>query len=87
MEISIQGQTIYYEVYGTGTPILFLHGYMLDHGVMIGAFEPIFAETAGWQRIYVDMPGMGFSEALKERLNSDHMLDIYRWLCDRSYWR
>lgn len=76
MEISVQGQTLYYETYGNGFPILFLHGYLLDNGVMIGAFEPIFKHIEGFQRIYVDMPGMGYSEPLKNDPTSDHMLSV-----------
>ena len=50
---------MFYRTEGEGTPILFLHGWPTDHQIMVGAFEPIFRERAGYERIYVDLPGMG----------------------------
>lgn len=63
MDITINNTSVHYVVHGEGFPILFLHGYTLDHEVMVGAFEPIFQERTGYQRIYVDMPGMGRTPA------------------------
>ena len=50
---------LHYKVEGEGVPIVMLHGRPTDHHAMVGAFEPIFAGKIGWQRIYVDLPGMG----------------------------
>lgn len=50
---------MYYEVHGEGQPVLLLHGSPSDHNMTASAFEPIFREREGYQRIYVDLPGMG----------------------------
>ncbi len=57
---------------GAGRPLLMLHGLMLDHRSVL-PFETVFAAQAGWQRIYVDLPGMGQSPCGDIR-NSDDML-------------
>lgn len=48
--------------YGVGTPILIIHGFCLDHRLLLG-LDPIFAEEGKWRRVYVDLPGMGMSGA------------------------
>ncbi len=59
MIFTLKDLQLHYEIRGAGTPLLMLHGQPTDRRVMISAFEPIFAERTGWQRIYVDLPGMG----------------------------
>lgn len=59
MQITIDNTPIYYVTHGEGFPIIILHGFYLDHTPMIGACEPIFEAYDGYQRIYMDMPGMG----------------------------
>lgn len=66
---------IYYEVIGTGTPIVMLHGYSPDHRLMKGCMEPVFAEREGWKRIYIDLPGMGKTTDYEKINNSDEMLE------------
>lgn len=65
----------YYEVIGTGTPIVMLHGYSPDHRLMKGCMEPVFAEREGWKRIYIDLPGMGKTTDYEKINNSDEMLE------------
>ncbi|CEG29732.1 alpha/beta fold hydrolase [Bacillus sp. B-jedd] len=65
---------IYYEEIGNGTPIIMIHGYTPDHRLMRGCMEPIFAAKNGWQRIYIDLPGMGLTKKYNEISNSDEML-------------
>ena len=44
---------INYEIVGSGTPILMIHGMGVDHRVMKNSFEPIFKKYPnGWKRIY-----------------------------------
>ena len=57
---------------GEGQPILLLHGIMLDHRSVL-PLERVFANRAGWRRIYIDLPGMGQSPCGDIR-NSDDML-------------
>jgi len=59
MTCEIQGISIYYEQYGEGKPVLFIHGWSMDHRLMSGCFEPVFNELRGYRRIYLDLPGMG----------------------------
>jgi pimeloyl-ACP methyl ester carboxylesterase len=65
---------IFYEVRGTGRPVLMLHGWSLDHHHMMIAFEPVFAGRSGWERIYLDLPGHGRSPAPDSINNQDDIL-------------
>ncbi|MBP3044165.1 alpha/beta hydrolase [Arthrobacter jiangjiafuii] len=47
--------------YGSGTPLLLIHGFCLDHRLLLG-LDPVFA-AGGWRRVYLDLPGMGRSAA------------------------
>ena len=59
MVCSVKDIPVYYEEYGEGKPILFIHGYSLDHRMMTGCMEPIFITEQNFRRIYIDLPGMG----------------------------
>ncbi len=67
---------VYYEDVGSGTPIIVLHGFTLDHRSMIACLEPVFAEYEGWRRIYLDLPGHGKTKGTDWIRNSDDMLEI-----------
>ena len=60
---------------GAGTPVLALHGWTPDHRLMLGCLEPLFAERAGYRRLYPDLPGMGKSPAPPSIASSDDVLD------------
>jgi pimeloyl-ACP methyl ester carboxylesterase len=66
---------VHYEIYGTGRPIVMIHGFTPDHRLMSGCIEPIFTKREGWQRIYIDLPGMGLTKEYEQIQNSDEMLD------------
>lgn len=83
MECIIKGLSINYEAVGSGKPVLLLHGYGVDHRLMVGCMEPIFKQRSGYKRIYMDLPGMGRSEGAEWIRNSDIMLDIISELIDR----
>lgn len=76
MQCNVKDISINYEIKGEGKPIIIIHGYSLDHRLMIGCMEPIFSTKDGYKRIYIDLPGMGKSESAKWITNSDIMLDI-----------
>ncbi|MCA9944044.1 MAG: alpha/beta fold hydrolase [Anaerolineales bacterium] len=76
MKCQVKDIELYYEQRGSGRPILMIHGYYLDHQVMVGAMEPIFASHPDWQRIYFDMPGMGQTPGPAWVNSSDEMLDV-----------
>ncbi|MFE6969198.1 alpha/beta fold hydrolase [Isoptericola sp. NPDC057653] len=45
-----------------GTPtVVLLHGFPVDHRLMLTPFESAFAARPGWRRVYLDLPGMGAS--------------------------
>ena len=69
-----QIMSIYHKVIGDGYPIVMLHGWTLDHQVMLHAMEPLFEKRSGMKRIYIDLPGMGHSESQPSIQNSDNIL-------------
>ena len=76
MKCQLENITVHYESRGSGRPMVMLHGFTLDHRVMLGCMEPLFAERKGWQRIYLDLPGMGKTPAKPWVTSSDQMLDV-----------
>ncbi|MCY7735957.1 alpha/beta fold hydrolase [Bacillus safensis] len=74
--------SIYHKVIGEGYPIVILHGWTLDHQVMLHALEPVFENRSGWKRIYIDLPGMGRSKPHPSIQNSDDMLEAILRLLD-----
>lgn len=67
---------INYEVYGSGKPIIMLHGSPVDHRLMKGCMEPVFKNKDGYKRIYFDLPGMGKTKGEKWITNLDKMLEV-----------
>lgn len=67
---------INHKIVGAGTPILMLHGYAVDHRLLLGCMEPIFEKRANYQRIYLDLPGMGKTKAENWLNNADQMLEL-----------
>lgn len=47
---------------GAGTPVVLLPWFSLSSTAMVSAFEPVFAHTSGWHRLYVNLPGLGGTE-------------------------
>ncbi len=77
MEYRVRDVTIYYEVHGTGTPIVMIHGWSPDHRLMKGCMEPIFQSLdTSWQRIYFDLPGMGKTQGRPWINGTDKMLEL-----------
>ena len=74
--------SIYHKVIGDGYPIVMLHGWTLDHQVMLHAMEPLFEKRSGWKRIYIDLPGMGHSKPQPSIQNSDDILEVILRLLD-----
>lgn len=76
MECKIRDISLYYEVKGTGKPVIMIHGYHVDHRLMAGCMEPVFYNRENYKRIYIDLPGMGGSECADWITNADVMLDV-----------
>ncbi len=77
MILNIKNIPVYYEVHGTGRPLLTLHGWSPDHRLMKGCLEPLFTERDNqWQRVYFDLPGMGQTPGADWIDGSDAMLEF-----------
>lgn len=74
--------SIYHRIVGEGFPIVILHGWTLDHEVMFYALEPVFERRTGLKRIYIDLPGMGWSVPEESIQKSDDMLAAILKLVD-----
>jgi pimeloyl-ACP methyl ester carboxylesterase len=59
---------------GSGTPLLLVHGFCVDHRLLL-ALDGAIDAHGGWRRIYVDLPGMGRSDAGPEIDSSDAVAD------------
>jgi pimeloyl-ACP methyl ester carboxylesterase len=78
----IRDVDLYYECHGEGTPFLTLHGFMPDHRLMKGCYEPIFENLHGYKRVYLDLPGMGKSSSADWIESSDDILEILKVFID-----
>ncbi|WP_242143117.1 MULTISPECIES: alpha/beta fold hydrolase [unclassified Bacillus cereus group] len=76
MIYSVKDAEIYYEIIGEGKPIVILHGCSIDHRAMKGCMEPVFHKYSGYKRIYIDLPGMGKSNAPKWVNSSDGLIEL-----------
>ena len=60
-----------------------LHGWGVDHRIMSGCMERVFERGLDrFQRIYMDLPGMGNSKESDSIKNSDDMLEIIMQFID-----
>ncbi len=78
MQTTVHGIPFHYEIKGTGRPILMIHGWGPDYRIMSGCLEPVFANLpeGDWQRVYIDLPGMGQTPGAEWINGSDGMLDL-----------
>lgn len=76
MKCNIKGLDINYLDIGSGQPILFIHGFSLDHRIMTGCMEPVFSTIKNYRRIYIDLPGMGLSQSAQWTATTTEMLDV-----------
>lgn len=75
---SVNGILIHYEIIGAGKPVVFLHGMCLDLISMKLNYEDSFSKKNGsYQRIYIDIPGMGKSQSFfKVQPSSDYLVEL-----------
>ncbi|WP_124065710.1 alpha/beta hydrolase [Clostridium sp. E02] len=76
MICKIDNHPVYYQEFGTGKPILCIHGFPEDHRTMTGCVEPIMASLDNYRRIYIDLPGLGSTKMNASIKNADDMLDF-----------
>ena len=75
---------VHYVEYGSGTPVLALHGAGVDHREIAGALEPAFRNVPGFRRLYPDLPGMGRTPAPETITSNDDVLDLLLGLIDST---
>jgi pimeloyl-ACP methyl ester carboxylesterase len=69
-------------VRGNGIPLVMIHGYTVDHRVLL-PLEPIFANHPGYQRIYLDLPGHGDSPRLPGRTSALTLTEaVIDWIAE-----
>lgn len=65
--VEVDGIQVHYVEHGPEGPgvptVVLVHGFPVDHRLMVGAFEPVFADRPDWRRLYIDLPGMGLTSA------------------------
>jgi pimeloyl-ACP methyl ester carboxylesterase len=48
-------ERIAHTTHGDGMPVVMIHGYTVDHRVLL-PLEPAFDARLGFRRIYIDLP-------------------------------
>ncbi|MCG8617346.1 MAG: alpha/beta hydrolase [Desulfobacterales bacterium] len=76
MFTDISDISVYYERYGTGLPLICIHGYGVDNRSLKAGMEDACEGTKGFERIYFDLPGMGQSGSGNGVISSDDMLEV-----------
>ncbi|SKC48696.1 Pimeloyl-ACP methyl ester carboxylesterase [Krasilnikoviella flava] len=61
--------------------LVLLHGFPVDHRLVLTAFEEAFAARHAWRRVYLDLPGMGASAA-SGVASTDDVLAVVRAAID-----
>lgn len=61
---------LHHVVRGTGAPVVMIHGFTVDHRIML-PLEAVFDARRGWRRIYVDLPGFGATPRLPHPMTAD----------------
>ncbi|HEY7975499.1 MAG TPA: alpha/beta hydrolase, partial [Ktedonobacterales bacterium] len=75
MKFAFGDADIYYETFGAGRPLVLLPGQPSNHLSLARFIEPVVAQRAGWQRIYLDLPGTGQSTSGEAVATPDKLLD------------
>ncbi len=79
-QIEIKGRKIWYYVYGTGKPVVLIHGFGGDHSIwqnQVAYFKNHY------KLIIPDLPGTGASELLQD-MTIDGMADLVKVIVDDS---
>jgi pimeloyl-ACP methyl ester carboxylesterase len=76
MECVVGDVPVYYVEHGEGLPVLALHGAGVDHREVMACLDPVLDGSAGYRRIYLDLPGMGRTPAPQTITSADDVLAI-----------
>lgn len=71
------------KVAGHGIPLVLVHGHGVDHRILL-ALDEVLAATGIFQRIYVDLPGMGGTAALDGAAGLPEIADWLQQLIRRQ---
>ncbi|MBN2657746.1 MAG: alpha/beta hydrolase [Spirochaetales bacterium] len=83
MRMELDGADIYYEEFGEGIPLLFLHGYHIDHKCFSCPVEERMGGLDGFRRIYPDLPGMGLTELKRPVDSTEELFSLLMAFIDR----
>ncbi|GAB3765036.1 alpha/beta fold hydrolase [Microlunatus parietis] len=79
--VEVEGIRVHHVITGPDDPaaptLVLVHGFTVDHRVLSGPFEPVFADHPQWRRIYLDLPGHGRTAA-PEVASSDDVFQVLR---------
>jgi pimeloyl-ACP methyl ester carboxylesterase len=70
---SINGLKMYYEIHGTGTPLVLLHGALSAIGTSFSRFLPVLAKS--WQIIAIEQQAHGHTPDIDRPLTIKQMAD------------
>jgi 3-oxoadipate enol-lactonase len=77
-EVTVNGINLYYEIYGEGDPLIFIHGFAVDHSVF-SALPEHYQNTH--QVILLDNRGSGQSDCPDEPYSIEIMAEDVMALC------
>jgi pimeloyl-ACP methyl ester carboxylesterase len=67
---------VYYVAHGEGLPVLALHGAGVDHREVMACLDPALDASTGYERFYLDLPGMGRTPAPEAIRSADDVLEV-----------
>ncbi|MCL3836341.1 alpha/beta fold hydrolase [Aeromicrobium duanguangcaii] len=67
---------------GAGTPLVLLHGFGVDHRLLL-PLDPVIEAAGAWRRLYVDLPGHGQSPAGDVASTEDVVAAVEAEILDR----
>lgn len=71
MRFNFEEEELFYDITGSGHPLIILHAMGTDHVSMKAWLEPLFQDLEGFQRIYIDIPAHGQSTCNKVQSTED----------------
>jgi pimeloyl-ACP methyl ester carboxylesterase len=80
--IDVRGIPVLFEEVGEGRPVMVVHGFSLEHRVVMPNYEPVFEKRSGYRRIYLDMPGHGRTPAPDWLESEDQVFEVLTEFAD-----
>lgn len=83
MKMELADAVIHYEESGKGIPLIFLHGYHIDHKCFYLPVEKRWRGLKGFRRIYPDLPGMGLTQLNRPVSSTEKLFSLLIQFIDR----